>query len=140
MVKVKKPLCKARAFERAVNALTGQNIRKYRKAQGISQTALGEALGVSFQQIQKYERSANRISAGQLVKVSEVLGVSVLQLLPAKATDRAHGFHTEILHHANRLDEQQAAALLRILEAMTDTPEARYSSPPLSQAAIVSAS
>ncbi len=44
---------------------------------GLSQERLGEALGVTFQQIQKYERGANRISASKLYEVSRLLGVPV---------------------------------------------------------------
>jgi transcriptional regulator with XRE-family HTH domain len=48
----------------------------------MSQQALGQALGITFQQIQKYERGTNRISASVLVKASRTLGVSPLALLP----------------------------------------------------------
>lgn len=44
---------------------------------GMSQVSLGEALGVTFQQIQKYERGANRIGAGRLQQLSTVLGVPI---------------------------------------------------------------
>ena len=44
---------------------------------GMNQTQLGEALGVSFQQVQKYEKGANRISASRLYQTSQVLDVPV---------------------------------------------------------------
>lgn len=44
---------------------------------GLSQEKLGENLGLTFQQIQKYEKGANRISASRLLRISEVLGVPV---------------------------------------------------------------
>jgi transcriptional regulator with XRE-family HTH domain len=43
----------------------------------MSQSDLGEALGISFQQIQKYEKGTNRISASRLQRMAEVLQVSV---------------------------------------------------------------
>jgi transcriptional regulator with XRE-family HTH domain len=58
---------------RLIDDHLGQAIRARRKALGLSQTALGERLGLSFQQIQKYERGANRISASALYRLSEVL-------------------------------------------------------------------
>ena len=48
-----------------------------RKELGLTQTALAERLGVSFQQIQKYETAKNRLSAGLLYEVSKALGVPI---------------------------------------------------------------
>jgi transcriptional regulator with XRE-family HTH domain len=44
---------------------------------GLSQTQLGEALGVTFQQVQKYEKGTNRVSASRLQRISEILQVEV---------------------------------------------------------------
>lgn len=55
----------------------GGLIASLRKAQGLSQTALGHALGVSFQQVQKYEKGRNRIGAGRLQTIADVLHVPV---------------------------------------------------------------
>ena len=44
---------------------------------GMSQTALAEKIGVSFQQVQKYEKGSNRIGASALAKIAAVLGISV---------------------------------------------------------------
>lgn len=55
----------------------GGLIASLRKAQGLSQTALGHALGVSFQQVQKYEKGRNRIGAGRLQTIADMLHVPV---------------------------------------------------------------
>src|SRR5471032_87029 len=55
----------------------GNRLRQRRSFLGMSQTALGAAIGLSFQQIQKYERGVNRIGATQLFEVSRVLDVPV---------------------------------------------------------------
>jgi len=55
----------------------GQRIRARRMAKGISQTELGRILGVTFQQVQKYEKGVNRVGAGRLVRVAEALEVPV---------------------------------------------------------------
>ena len=47
----------------------------------MSRTELAEHLGVTFQQVQKYEKGLNRVGAGRLTKVADVLGVSVARLL-----------------------------------------------------------
>jgi transcriptional regulator with XRE-family HTH domain len=53
----------------------GSRIRTRRMLIGLSQEKLGEALGITFQQIQKYEKGANRVSAGRLQNIGAVLGV-----------------------------------------------------------------
>lgn len=53
----------------------GRRIRVRRMDLGISQTALGDALGVTFQQVQKYEKGANRVSAGRLKQIAQKLDV-----------------------------------------------------------------
>ena len=59
----------------------GQRIRAYRLNRGLSQSALGEKIGVSFQQIQKYERGINRIGIGRLKKIAAVFETSLTAML-----------------------------------------------------------
>jgi transcriptional regulator with XRE-family HTH domain len=54
----------------------------YRKQSGISQSDLGKKLGVTFQQIQKYEKAVNRIGAGRLFEIANIFGVSVQSFYP----------------------------------------------------------
>jgi len=60
-----------------IDVEVGARVRLHRKALGLSQTALAEALGLTFQQIQKYERGANRISASMLVRTAQKLQTTV---------------------------------------------------------------
>lgn len=60
-----------------MEARIGARIRKARKAAKLSQEKLGVALGVTFQQVQKFENGKNRIAASQLFIVAGALGVSV---------------------------------------------------------------
>jgi transcriptional regulator with XRE-family HTH domain len=55
----------------------GRNVRLRRMQLRISQTELANELGVSFQQVQKYEKGTNRISAGRLQRIAEYLNVPV---------------------------------------------------------------
>lgn len=55
----------------------GDRLRDARKDAGMSQSALGAVMGVSFQQVQKYERGTNRISAARLYQVSRALDLSI---------------------------------------------------------------
>jgi transcriptional regulator with XRE-family HTH domain len=50
-------------------------VRLVRRQRGLSQAALAEGIGLTFQQIQKYERGANRISCSKLVEIATLLGV-----------------------------------------------------------------
>jgi transcriptional regulator with XRE-family HTH domain len=54
----------------------GARVRMRRIMMDLSQEKLGEALGVTFQQVQKYEKGSNRISASRLQQISETLGVA----------------------------------------------------------------
>ena len=53
----------------------GARVKHRRSLLGITQNKLGEALGLSFQQVQKYERGTNRIGAGNLFRICLVLGI-----------------------------------------------------------------
>src|ERR1700740_2915779 len=57
------------------DAEIGLRVRSLRLQRGLSQTELGSLISVTFQQVQKYEKGANRISAGRLQHIAEVLGV-----------------------------------------------------------------
>lgn len=59
-----------------IDTLVGARVRMLRERRKMSQTALGEKIGVSFQQVQKYERGANRISASALFQIARTLGVT----------------------------------------------------------------
>ncbi|WP_227421515.1 helix-turn-helix domain-containing protein [Pacificispira spongiicola] len=55
----------------------GRRVREARVAKGMSQTDLGDKLGVSFQQVQKYEKGTNRIGASRLLQTATALNVPV---------------------------------------------------------------
>jgi transcriptional regulator with XRE-family HTH domain len=60
-----------------IDVHVGARLRLRRTLLGLSQEKLGEAVGITFQQLQKYERGSNRISASRLFNLSQVLGVPV---------------------------------------------------------------
>ena len=61
----------------AVDRHVGSRIRLRRQLLNLSQEKLGEELGVTFQQVQKYECGANRISASRLYYISKVLNIPI---------------------------------------------------------------
>ncbi len=60
-----------------IDVMVGKRVRVRRLQVGISQTALGDKLGVTFQQIQKYERGANRVSCSRLYEIADALNVPI---------------------------------------------------------------
>lgn len=63
-----------------VDVAVGQRIRHHRKRLGISQSQLSGSIGVSFQQLQKYEKAENRGSASRLHEIATALTVTIAEL------------------------------------------------------------
>lgn len=103
-----------------IDAYVGSRISLRRSALGLSQTALARQLGISFQQVQKYETGTNRISASRLHRVAIVLGTSVESFFPA--TD-------------SRSDVSDAA-MLRALTATADGRALALDFPQIEQAEV----
>ena len=57
----------------ATDVIVGQRIRTFRKAAGMSQTELADQVGITFQQLQKYEKGTNRVAAGRLPHIARRL-------------------------------------------------------------------
>lgn len=60
-----------------IDAVVGRNVRFHQLAAGMSQHDLGRKVGVSFQQIQKYEKGINRLGAGRLVRIAQIFDVHI---------------------------------------------------------------
>lgn len=60
-----------------VDSQVGNRVRVRRMLLGMSQERLGELLGLTFQQIQKYEKGTNRIGAGRLYQIAQILSVPI---------------------------------------------------------------
>ncbi|WP_182422400.1 helix-turn-helix transcriptional regulator [Aureimonas sp. ME7] len=69
-----------------VNSFIGMRLRETRSAKRESLQAVGNAVGVTYQQMQKYENGTNRLSAANLYRVAQHFGVCVTTLLPTLAT------------------------------------------------------
>ena len=72
-----------------VDKLVGRNIRVHRLVRGLTQEALGEKLGVTFQQIQKYEKGTNRVGSGRLYQIAALLEVPVTAFFEGGETQSA---------------------------------------------------
>lgn len=78
-----------------VDVHVGQRVRARRKMLGLSQTQLGKELGVTFQQVQKYERGTNRIGSSRLFRLSTALDVPVAYFFEGAQT-KLPGYDTEV--------------------------------------------
>jgi transcriptional regulator with XRE-family HTH domain len=106
-----------------VDRFVGERIRLYRSMVGMSQQKLAENLGVTFQQLQKYERGENRIGAGRLLTVATVLGIPITFLLDEEGFSQRHG--VEHLLAGGVLDTARDAYTIgRAFSQITD-PEIR---------------
>ncbi len=74
------------------DAIVGRNIRLQRHARHMSMTELGGRLGVSYQQVQKYEKGMNRVGSGRLARIAEIFGMPIEALFDG-ATDSRQGVH-----------------------------------------------
>lgn len=103
-----------------VDIHVGKRLRQKRTILGMSQEALGNAIGVTFQQIQKYERGANRMGSSRLFEFAKILGVPVSfffedydkasgsSLIPGMAEGDAPGFEHEQLSSRETLEMMRA--------------------------------
>lgn len=101
----------------------GKRLRIRRKQMAISQTELANHLGVSFQQVQKYERGANRISASMLVRAAEKLEISVAELVGEAQGAVADGEVLSMLASSGALDLLRAFSTIedpRVRSAILD--------------------
>jgi transcriptional regulator with XRE-family HTH domain len=96
---------KTNSYDRAVAA----RIRALRLARGMSQSELGGLIGVTFQQVQKYETGANRIGAGRLQRIAEIFDVPLATLFESPVVRRKGG--------ADPLEALGTAGAARLVEA-----------------------
>lgn len=117
-----------------VDLNVGARIRLRRKALGITQSQLAEALGLTFQQVQKYERGVNRVSASVLVKIAKRLECPVAYLLGEEGGGQPEEIApsvlvtpgaVELLEVYARIGDRRArAALLSVAKALACESEA----------------
>lgn len=112
----------------AVDRHVGARIRERRLMLGMSQQQLAEAIGVTYQQAHKYERGLNRISAGRLYGIAQVLGVPVSWFFdgigsdgPAAQLTQRQRLCLEIARNFAQIrDERHQAALSQMARALAE--------------------
>lgn len=104
--------------QRNIDAHVGARIRERRKSMGMTQTDLGNAIGVKFQQIQKYETGANRVSASKLFLMAEIFRCDMLHFwagLPA-----THALKDAQSDELSAQNEHEAALLAAVRQCRND--------------------
>ena len=130
---------RSRKTPNPVDVAVGRNVRIWRMSRGLSQQQLANRIGVTFQQLQKYEVGANRIGTGRLVKLAAILGVPISALF--EGTDAAEPSRSLLalvsdsrsfrLAHAfaaiknNKARESLVNMVEKIAEAVPQQPEKR---------------
>jgi transcriptional regulator with XRE-family HTH domain len=99
-----------------IDKVIGRNIRIHRLAKKMSQTELGDQLGVSFQQVQKYENGTNRVGSGRLYQIAAILGLHVSTLFKG-GEGRGKGTDSGLL---DLLTQPQSVRLIRAFARITD--------------------
>ncbi len=104
----------------ARDVAVGLRVRALRLERNLSQTALANGLGLTFQQVQKYEKGVNRISAGRLQAIAEIFQVPINVLFsPLPPNEETEASLFELV---------DKAAALRLLRAYTQLPNAKLKS------------
>ena len=114
----------AQSPERMINSDIGNRLRRARMLRGWGQVQLGEAVGVSYQQIQKYESGKNNINPSMLIRLANVLKVgdagyffaasvpSAVDMLPAR--------HIFLMQCMQRLEREKPAAYERVCNLVAE--------------------
>jgi transcriptional regulator with XRE-family HTH domain len=119
----------------------GQRVALFRRERGLSQAALAKAIGISYQQLAKYESGRNRISSSALQAIARALGASPSQLLGSESgpQDQLFELHRDLLavegastllkDYAMIQDEQLQREILVTVKSLVRLEQSRISAP-----------
>ncbi|BCB95840.1 DNA-binding protein [Dissulfurispira thermophila] len=119
---------------RASAKTIGQIVKEYRRAKGMSQMDLAEAIGVSYQQVQKYEKGINKISVDRLKQIANALDVTITEFfiqekLTVSETQVAYGKLTDdeqlLLHSFREIKNKKIKkAIIEFIKTMAKKTKA----------------
>lgn len=102
-------------YEKRLDVAIGKAIGDRREAVGMTQRGLGRAIGVTFQQVQKYETGKNRIAASKLVLAAEALQCDVAELVGENRGDQPGT--ARLIRAWSNLDDKKREAITSMIEA-----------------------
>ena len=100
----------------SVDRHVGSRVRRRRLIVGMSQEKLGEALGLTFQQVQKYEKGANRIGSGRLQQIAQTLQVPISYFYDGQGEDGSQRNPTPM----ELVVDKDSADLLKAFNSLAD--------------------
>ncbi len=108
--------------EQTIDTQVGLRVRQLRREAKLSQTELGRRIGVTFQQVQKYENGSNRIAASKLWLIAECVGVNVSVLMsdfpPVAGSGPSKQPETRLLEAWATIDPMLQKTLLDLIESL----------------------
>jgi transcriptional regulator with XRE-family HTH domain len=105
-----------------VDMLVGRNIKLHRLAKAMSQEDLAHKLGLTFQQLQKYERGINRVGGGRLFRIATILGIEISAFF--EGAERPERTQVDDFSPLNLIADPQSFRLAQAFSRITD-PEMR---------------
>jgi transcriptional regulator with XRE-family HTH domain len=96
-----------------VDVHVGSRLKMRRHLLGISQTDLGDAVGLTFQQIQKYEKGSNRMGSSRLYEFTKILDVPISFFFDDMPTDLKHDGDLVAVEDDNELNRQETKELVK---------------------------
>ena len=121
-------------MQNSVDVLVGKRVRMRRLELSLSQTELAEKIGVTFQQVQKYERGTNRISCSRLTQIASALDVKLAYFFGEDAwgtgrPEMLDGFDVERIPEGQRLlsafmsikSQSTRSRAIKLLESIANT-------------------
>ncbi len=106
-----------------IDIAVGMRIKQLRKERHITQSELGSAVGLTFQQIQKYEKAKNRISASKLVQIASIFDVDISELFESSEIPTQTPAADEIatlVHCVDNMPEDVRDNFRGLVEAMAE--------------------
>lgn len=102
------------------DTIIGAKIKEYRHMRGVTRQELAGVLGVTHQQLQKYERGTNRITASRLLEVAEHLNIHVMELLPGEGGEIQDYGRTDLhfMRMFKSLPQEQKKAFTLLVETL----------------------
>lgn len=98
-----------------IDVIVGQNIRRIRTQNSMSQSVLADALGITFQQVQKYEKGTNRVGSSRLIAIRDALGCTIDDLYSgvgkSNTNEAPSVLKSRTIKLAVRIDKLSAQAL-----------------------------
>jgi transcriptional regulator with XRE-family HTH domain len=114
-----------KGFPDPVDLHVGRTVKERRISLGLSQSEIAEALGLTFQQVQKYEKASNRISASKLYALASVLKVPIYYFFQGLDTSAMPGFAEPPADYVMDVEAQRDQREMSRLLTRIDNPEAR---------------